>query len=314
MHFTVLTPTYNRAYTLANVFDCLVKQTLQEFEWLIVDDGSSDQTEALVQQWLGKAPFPIRYLKKANGGKHTALNLGFQEAKGYFTVILDSDDVITPNCLEKFLYHWQAIPESEREGYAGITALCEDQRGRILGGKFPSDTFDSNATEITYHYRLAEDRYGMQRTEVMRAFPFPEFQGERFLTESVVWNRIARKYKNRYINEVLCVKEYRADGLTRSVTKHLCKNPQGSSLYYQELLDIAVPVSFKVRLGIHAYYTRYALHAKKSVSSIFAKGMERPGFMVLGGLLGSFFYLRDKTRRVQRPATAQPISESQQHA
>jgi glycosyltransferase involved in cell wall biosynthesis len=314
MYFTVLTPTYNRAHTLVNVYDCLRNQTLQDFEWLIVDDGSSDQTEALVQRWLGKAPFPIRYLKKANGGKHTALNLGIREAKGYFTVILDSDDVITPTCLEKFLHHWQALPEGEREQYAGITALCEDQRGRVLGGKFPSDTFDSNAIEITYKHRLAEDRYGIQRTDVMRAFPFPEFQGERFLTESVVWNRIARRYKNRYINEVLCVKEYRADGLTRSVTRHLCKNPMGSSLYYQELLDVTVPMSFKVRLGIHAYYVRYALHAKEHIPSMLANGMKRPDLMLLGGLLGSFLFLQDKTMRVQRPAMPQQlIGESQRH-
>jgi glycosyltransferase involved in cell wall biosynthesis len=311
--FTVLTPTYNRAYTLTNVYDCLCQQTLQDFEWLIIDDGSSDQTEALVQQWLDKAPFPIRYLKKNNGGKHTALNLGIQEAKGYFTVILDSDDVMKPTCLERFLYHWQSIPESEREHYAGITALCEDQNGYILGGKFPSDTFDSNAVEITYLHRLSDDRYGMQRSEVMRAFPFPEFQNEKFLTESVVWNRIARHYKNRYVNEILCVKEYRADGLTRSVSKHLCKNPKGSSLYYQELLGVKVAMSAKVRLGVHAYYVRYALHAGQDVPGI-VTAMKRPGFRLLGGLLGSFLYLRDKTRSVRSPASPQQrLGETRRH-
>jgi glycosyltransferase involved in cell wall biosynthesis len=250
------------------------------------------------QSWT-EAPFPIRYLKKPNGGKHTALNLGIQEARGYFTAILDSDDVITPTCLERFLHHWQTIPEGERESYAGITALCEDQRGKILGGKFPRDTFDSNAIEITYLHRLADDRYGMQRTEVMRQFPFPQFQGERFLTESVVWNRIARRYKNRYVNEVLCTKEYRADGLTRSISKHLSKNPQGSSLYYQELLEVTVPIPSRVRLGIHAYYVRYALHAKQNLLKIMSRGSEHPLYMLLGCLAGGFLYLRDRTEQTQ---------------
>lgn len=292
MQFTVLTPTYNRAHTLATVYDCLKEQTLQDFEWLIVDDGSRDSTEMLVRSW-SEAPFPIRYFKKANGGKHTALNLGIQEARGFFTVILDSDDVIRPNCLERFLHHWLSIPECERDQFAGITALCANQRGTILGGKFPKDSFDSNAIEVTYLYRLTDDRYGMQRTEVMRHFPFPVFEGERFLTESVIWNRIARYYKNRYINEVLCLKEYRTDGLTRSISRHLSSNPQGSSLYYQQLLEVSVPLSFKVHLGIYAYYVRYALHAKRSLVNIMSN-TRHPGFMLLGSVLGSFFYLRDK--------------------
>ncbi len=299
MLFTILTPTYNRAYTLTNVYECLMKQTLQDFEWLIVDDGSSDQTENLVKQWLDSSPFPIRYLKQRNGGKHTALNLGIQEARGYFTVILDSDDVITPTCLERFDAHWQVIPKPKRDEYAGVTGLCVDQHNVILGGRFPSDTFDSNAIEITYLHRLADDRYGMQRTEVMRQFPFPVFQGERFLTESVVWNRIARHYKNRYVNEVLCIKEYRPDGLTRSIAKHLSRNPQGSSLYYEELLGVPEPLPFKVCLGIHAYYVRYALHAKQRVTEILGKGWKRPGFMVLGWVVGGLFYLRDKTDHLQ---------------
>jgi hypothetical protein len=204
-----------------------------------------------------------------------------------------------PSCLERFSHHWQSIPESEREHYAGVTALCVDQHGAVLGGKFPRDTFDSNAIEITYLYRLSDDRYGMQRTEVMRQFPFPVFQGERFLTESVVWNRVAKRYKNRYVNEVLCVKEYRSDGLTRSVTKHLSNSPQGSSLYYQELLGVNVPLSFKVRLGIHAYYVRYALHAKRNLANIMRKSLKRPVFMLLGLLAGSCLFLKDKTSGFQ---------------
>jgi glycosyltransferase involved in cell wall biosynthesis len=293
MQFTILTPTYNRSHTLPLVYDCLKKQTLQDFEWLIIDDGSSDDTSSLVQSW-SDAPFPVRYLKKTNGGKHTALNLGVQQAKGYFTLILDSDDVIKPTCLERLTHHWHTIPESERSGYSGLTGLCEDQHGRILGGTFPKDVFDSNAVAITYRYRLSADRYGMQRTEVLRQFPFPVFEGERFLTESVVWNRIGRSYKNRYVNEVLCVKEYRADGLTKSVFKHLCNNPKGSSLYYQELLNVSEPISPKVRLGIYTYYVRYALHARNSVTDIVRRGHNHPVFMLLGLLLGAPLYLRDK--------------------
>lgn len=307
--FTVLTPTYNRAHTLANVYDCLVKQTLQEFEWLIVDDGSRDHTENLVHQWMKEAPFAIRYFKKTNGGKHTALNLGIREAEGDFTVILDSDDVLKDDCLERLLHHWLAIPEEAREGFAGVTGLCVDQDNQILGGKFPRDTFDSDAIAISYVLRLSDDRYGMQRTDVMRQFPFPVFAGERFLTESVVWNRVARQYKNRYINEAVCIKEYRADGLTRSVSKHLRNNPKGSSLYYQELLDVPEPLTFKVRLGIHAYYLRYALHAKTPLPDILWQGSKHPLFMLLGGVLGLLLFLCDKVRCANTSATNKVVLE-----
>jgi glycosyltransferase involved in cell wall biosynthesis len=293
LQFTILTPTYNRAHTLEHVYTCLEAQTLRDFEWLIVDDGSSDDTQTLVKSWLQTSPFAIRYIKQANGGKHTALNRGIREARGYFTVILDSDDVIRANCLEHFLYHWHTIPEAQREHYAGVTGLCIDQDGNLLGGKFPVNTFDSNAVEITYVHRLADDRYGMQRTDVMRQFPFPVFEGEKFLTESVVWNRIARHYKNRYVNEVLCVKEYRADGLTRSVAKHLSNNPKGSSLYYGELLTAPEPLAFKIRVGIYSYYVRYALHAKLHPLS-FTQFSKKPLFASLGWLLGTFLYLRDR--------------------
>lgn len=293
LKFTVLTPTYNRAHTLGNVYKCLEAQTLQNFEWLIVDDGSSDTTQDLVAGWSQTSPFTIRYIKQTNGGKHTALNRGIQEAKGYFTVVLDSDDVIYPHCLERFLYHWNTIPEAQREHYAGVTGLCVNQHGNLLGGEFPDNTFDSNAVEITYVYCLADDRYGMQRTEVMRGFPFPVFEGEKFLTESVVWNRVARHYKNRYVNEVLCVKEYRADGLTRSIAKHRSNNPKGSSLYYQELLCAPEPFAFKTRVGIYTYYVRYALHAKQRPLEVI-RGSRKPLFALLGWLLGTFLYTRDR--------------------
>ena len=155
--------------------------------------------------------------------------------------------------------------------------------------------------------RLSDDRYGMQRTDVMKQFPFPVFEGERFLTESVVWNRIGRRYKNRYVNEVLCIKEYRADGLTRSVGQHLSHNPKGSSLYYQELMAVPEPLPFKVRLGVHAYYVRYALHTKTPMLRILRQGSKHPLFMLLGSVLGLLFFLQDRSTRPAKPTATKVV-------
>src|SRR2546423_7154708 len=120
MRFTVLTATYNRAHLLPRVYESLCAQTFRDFEWVIVDDGSTDGTRELVSSW--HEDFPIRYFWKPNGGKHTAVNLGVQEAAGQFIVILDSDDRLIPDTLERLDYHWKQIPDPRQ--FAFLVCLC----------------------------------------------------------------------------------------------------------------------------------------------------------------------------------------------
>lgn len=311
MLYSILTPTYNRAHTLPKVYASLKQQTLQDFEWIIVDDGSSDHTAQLIQQWQQEAPFSIRYFKQLNGGHHVATNKTIREAQGQFCIPLDSDDQLIPEALERFLKHWETIPENQREQYVGITALIETEAGTLMGSKFPTDIFDSDTTTMSYILRFGDDRKGMIRTEVLKRFPYPVFKDEKFMSDSIIWHRIAKIYKTRFVNDILCVTDYLPDGQTLNTVKHLCNNPKGSSLYYQELLDDPHPFSFKVRVGIHAYYVRYSLHAGYSWKQI-NQHMKHPVYRALGIIAGNFFFQRDLRKGIisRKQVRTSPIKEA----
>jgi glycosyltransferase involved in cell wall biosynthesis len=203
--FTVFTPTANRATTLHRVYDSLRAQTLRDFEWLIVDDGSTDSTEELVRGWTADAAFPIRYLRQEHGNKHVATNHGVREARGRFFLTLDSDDSCVPRALERFKAAWDSIPADRRDGFAGVTALCVDEVGRLIGDRFPYDPTDSNPLELRFGLRVGGEKWGFQRTDVMRRFPFPGEHGSPRPPEGIVWDAIGRQYQTRYINEALRV-------------------------------------------------------------------------------------------------------------
>lgn len=214
--FTVFTPTYDRAHTLPRVFHSLSVQTFRDFEWVIVDDGSRDGTRDLVAGWARSAPFPIRYLYQANAGKAAATNAGVVHAHGELFLIADSDDEFLPQALERFAFHWDAIPAAERDRFTGVTALCCDGAGRPVGDRFPVSPLDSDSLELLYRYRVRGEKWGFHRTDVIRRFPFPSVAGTRHTPEDVVWRAIARRYKTRFVNEVLRVYHQDAGGqLTR---------------------------------------------------------------------------------------------------
>ncbi len=203
--FTVFTPTFNRAHTLSRVHDSLRAQTFRDFEWLVVDDGSTDGTAELVRRWAVSSPFPIRYVYQPNAGKAAATNRGVREARGELFLIADSDDAYVPTALERFHFHWRAIPHAERHRFTGVTALCCDEHGRPIGDRFPRDPTDSDSIEIFYRYRVRGEKWGFHRTAVLREFPFPVEAEARHVPEDVVWRAVARRYRTRFVNEVLRV-------------------------------------------------------------------------------------------------------------
>ena len=201
--FTVFTPTYNRARTLQRVYASLQRQTLRNFEWLVMDDGSTDNTRALIAQWEAESNFPIRYIFQENQGKPAAFNRGVQEARGELFLTLDSDDECVPEALERLKHHWDAIPAQDKTKFSAVTVLCKDQNGNLVGNKFPRDIFDSDTIEVTFKYRVTGEKWGFQRTDVLKQFPFPSIPNAKFISESVVWFALSRKYKTRFVNEAL---------------------------------------------------------------------------------------------------------------
>lgn len=231
MKFTVFTPTYNRRHTIGRVYESLKNQSLKDFEWLIVDDGSTDNTKDLIREWQCEAAFPIRYVWQPNGHKKTAFNHGVSLAKGELFIVADSDDTFFPQTLERFLYHWHSIPEYDREHFAGVCGLCEDEKGSVVGDLFTQSWgIDSDSLEIRYRYRVKGEKWGVMRTDVLRAHPFPEFIPGH-VPESVVWSSIAAQYKIRFVNEVFRV--YFQDSRGRLMQEANPANSAAGLLYWK---------------------------------------------------------------------------------
>lgn len=213
---TVLTPTYNRASLLKRAFKSLCSQTVFDFEWIIIDDGSTDNTLETVKEFTASAPpFEIVYCHQQNGGKHRAINKGVSLAKGEFVFVLDSDDYLTNDAISKNIKWTDEIKDDD--GLAGVAGLrCDPKTNAVIGGRPQKDYIDANYIE-RIKYRLQGDKAETFKTEIMKKFPYPEFEGENFLRESASWDRIALAgYKLRWHNEIIYYCEYLEDGLTRN--------------------------------------------------------------------------------------------------
>jgi glycosyltransferase involved in cell wall biosynthesis len=256
MRFTIITPTCNRAHTLNRVYESLTQQTYTDFEWLIIDDGSSDGTANLVSHFKESASFPIRYDWKPNGGRHTALNLGVQLAKGEFVMILDSDDRCIPHALECFDHHWKQIPNPDV--FSTLVCLCMTPDGKIIGDLFRSDVIDGLTFAEQLHIRGNSNRSGINRTKVLREFPFPE--GERCVPDSLIWNRMAKQYAARFVNEALYIYYYEPAGDTMSAkaTAALAASPKSTLAYYRELFHSQAPTGLRTRAGLN--WLRFRTH------------------------------------------------------
>jgi glycosyltransferase involved in cell wall biosynthesis len=236
---TVFTPTYNRAHTLHRVFDSLQAQTLRDFEWLVVDDGSTDNTPELIAAWAKAADFPIRYLRQDHCGKHFAHNLAVREARGQFFMPLDSDDACVPRALERMAYRWNTIPAPERASFCGVGGLSVDQHGKLVGECFPCDPLDANMRERQYVHRVGGEKCTMRLTEVVRRFPFPEIRETNFIPEGTIWLEMGKTHKIRWVNEVFRVYYVNDDGSGPTLTgrSNLAESAPGRLHYYVWLLN-----------------------------------------------------------------------------
>lgn len=285
--FTVFTPTYNRAKTLHRVYDSLCAQTFRDFEWLIVDDGSSDNTRELVEGWKAQAAFPVRYFYQQNAHKKVAHNLGISEAQGELFLTLDSDDSCKPQALEHLLFHWQAIPAEQRAGFSAVTVLCETEAGEIVGSLFPADPYggwiDSDSVEMAYRYKIRGEKWGFQRTNVLRQFPFEHDGVAGLIPENVVWERISEHYKTRFVNEALRVYHDGEDQVTRARPD---QHALGHAIACKSMLEhgaryfLYAPLRL---LDVAMSFARFNFHVRqqKLAASLSAEGL-LPRLLVLG--------------------------------
>ena len=237
---SIITPTYNRSYTLDRLYESLKKQSSYNFQWIIIDDGSFDDTKTKIERWQKEEVlFEIIYKYQLNHGKHTAVNRGVSIAKGDYCFIVDSDDDLAVNAIS-IIENWikETNSLSEIAGIAGLKAYRSTKEP--IGGmpKFPKGItyIDAKNTERA-KYKLMTDKAEIYRTSILKRFPFKEFDGENFLSEDTVWNEIAYNgYYVRWYNDVIYYCEYLEDGLTNSNNNddRLLKNFNGFTYYCQQ--------------------------------------------------------------------------------
>ena len=263
---SILTPTYNRGKLLLPLYESLKNLTFEDFEWLIVDDGSEDDTEQYALSWIAhniqNAEFPIRYIKKSNGGKHTAINRGVREASGELILILDSDDTLPADSLATIAQYYEQC-----KGYkdcAGVCGLMAHHDGQLIGSGFPKEPMYESALQFRYAEKgnVTGDLLEVYKTSVMREFPFPEIENEKFCPESLVWNRIANKYKLFCFNKVIYYRDYLDGGLTSKIVRIRMNSPIASTMTYAEMLDYNISLKWKIRSAINYWRFKYCISNK----------------------------------------------------
>lgn len=258
MVLTILTPAFNRRDGVLRLFDSLCMQSDKRFEWLIVDDGSTDDTRQWVEKIQKESPFPIRYIYKENGGKHTALNVGISLIDTQLTFIVDSDDVLTSDAVE-VIFHYNDRYKN-KNGLCGYTFLRAFPDGRVNGKLFEPDEKIASYIEarINCDDTLA-DKAEVYFTQCLKEFPFPEYNGERFLGEDIVWVPMGRKYDMVHINKAIYIGNYENNGLTQNRRKHNIHSPVGCMHRAEELMKKDIKWIYRIKAGLqYIIYGRFA--------------------------------------------------------
>jgi len=262
---TVFTPTYNRAHTLERTYESLKKQPLDLFEWLIVDDGSTDNTPELLERLTASAPFPIRVLRQTNGGKHRAHNVAMKQARGELIIVLDSDDEVLPDAVQLLVSEWDAIPAQEKTRFAGVLGHSVSSSGELIGRGYGASHVDGRLIELVASRMMVGDKLPCYSADILRAHPFPEKPGDNgSVLEGTVWAAIGRKYLVRCINKPVRIYHINEVGSLNNINMCPAKNSWGKSQYFAEVLNQSqayLPkfIVFFCQCAVH--YVRSSLHA-----------------------------------------------------
>ena len=254
---TVFTPAYNRAYTLPRTYESMKRQKNTDFIWLVVDDGSSDNTAELVRQWQSEENgFEIRYIYKENGGMHTAHNVAYSMIDTELNTCVDSDDALAPDAVQIIFDAWQKV---KGKGYAGLVALDSEFGGKLIGRGFPEGLTE---TTLYGYYRNggSGDKKLILRTDVVRQYPsYPTFAGERFVPLGSLYHMIDRDYKLSVLDAVVCLVEYMPDSSTNNMIRQYYRNPRG--FRYGRLVELQSPLNLKRRLKVYIHYAAESILA-----------------------------------------------------
>jgi glycosyltransferase involved in cell wall biosynthesis len=259
---TIFTPTYNRAYTLTKLNNSLSIQTCKNFEWLIIDDGSTDNTSDLVRTFIEKNNINIRYYFKENGGKHTATNLALDLAEGELFFVVDSDDVLIETAVSKIYEQYSEIKNDET--FCGLCGLKAFFSGKIIGGTVNYEVMDATIVDYLFNYKYKGDKADIFKTKILSKYRFPIYEGEKWCPISYIWLQIGSEYKVRYFNQILYLAEYLPDGISLNRLTTRIKSPNLTMLYYS-LITKQKSINYLQRIRAHINYWRFSFYSKNSI-------------------------------------------------
>lgn len=285
MKVTVFTPTYNRDKLIARVFNSLASQTSKDFEWLIIDDGSTDSTETVVSEFRSLADFPIRYEKIENKGKANAINMALTLAKGEFFLVFDSDDWCTTDAIQRFLSTWDELG-SQQDEYCSVSCLKAYVSGRIVGEDYFRMAKFGESYIDRFNRRIVGDKWEFLKTSIHRNNIYDLASGERYMAPEYAWLGMGLKYKTVFLNEVLGVVEYQNDGISKNNLSNRIGSPESTLLFYQRALMRAKTLSTRRRVAINTF--RFTLHCRRSCT-ITSVG-------IVAVIVGSILYIADNIR------------------
>lgn len=255
---TVFTPAYNRAHTLPRLYESLLRQTSTDFEWLVVDDGSADDTKSLMEQWIAEGKMIIRYVHQQNQGMHGAHNTAYKHIRTELNVCIDSDDYMPDDGVAIIVDFWK---KNGHKDVAGIIGLDQMIGGGIIGAVFPDGLKE---TTLLGYYEAggSGDKKLVYRTEVITRYPeYPVFEGEKYVGLAYKYYLVDRDMPLLVCNEVLCIVEYQPDGSSFSMFRQYWSNPKGFAFYRRERMKVVSSVKRKFVENIH--YVSSSLIAKE---------------------------------------------------
>ena len=257
---TVFTPAYNRAYTLHLCYESLVKQTCKDFKWLIIDDGSTDNTKELINSWMDNDNgFEIEYVYKKNGGMHTAHNKAYEIIDTELNICIDSDDYMADDAVKKIINFWKQYGSKK---YAGVIALDATFDNIVIGKEFPKDLKETTLSGY-YDQGGQGDKKLIYRTDLMKKYPpYPVFEGEKYVSLGYKYLLCDQDYKLLVLNEIVCNVEYREDGSSLNMFRQYLRNPKGFAFIRK--IDMKYNKSIKKNLKscIHYVSSSFISHNK----------------------------------------------------
>lgn len=273
MIVTVITPTYNRGENLKKLYHSLCRQTCKDFKWLVLDDGSDDETRKIVSEFMKEKKIVIDLIYKENGGKHTALNMAIKYVDTPLTFIVDSDDWITENAIEQIkVIH---LKYRERADLCAYSFMRKFSNGQVNGKKFEKNELIGNYITVRINGKDTEsDKAEVWKTDVLKKYPFPVFSGEKFLGEDIVWIQMALKYNMVFLNTAIYIADYLKDGLTHNRRKNNINSPNGCryralvALRANKVYPFEKKYFLKVLLQYHIYGFYAGIKIRKQIEEV----------------------------------------------